>query len=809
MHLRTSLILSAVLASCAFGLDNGSFESRGHLDPWRPLGSMQGNKGQLKVVQDVRRQGRQSLMLSASGGNEAGVSQVIQLPANSMWRARCWIKTRQLNDAYNGPSPTRKGHSSPSGEGESEGLQMEGPAGDSTGGEARATLQIRTMENGIVAEAPGLSDALDWKELELAFRAPAKGSLSLILVLEGAKSDGQAWFDDVQLDRVENTEFQERVLDFPIMWAKGMPYTKLLPKDVQGLPGAWSCGQVARAQILRYWSLKTRLRCSGTYWYYRRDTKELLQADYNVPFPWERMGATLADAVPTDPKVDPIADFAYRLCVAQRTNWPKEGDGPNWGYARGPRDVAVQYFGFDANAFRSIYFSQFLKTHTWNDVYDTVRREIDEGRPVCMHLTGSRPNVGHYVVITGYRKVADVYEFMINWGSRGGYNPAQSFRIDQPIGGFDTPDTRSAIVGIQPDTVHEQLPLYNKIAEQWDSDYDAWVASDLLWNPNRREYAAIYPAGPKAAQRLHYQRISAGGLPLGGSVPLTLRGNCRKPVLAWSGSSYGIAWEDRTEKIGIIYFARFSPTNGRLLDPAPIRIGPGASDPWRPSVTLACSGSEFALVYAVNGRLEFIRISSGGQLLADSRRTIADGIDPHLVWLGDSYALAYAAGSEVYLARLDREGVVQGRARRVSSAPGLAAYTPKVVWSDSQFGIAWEHYNASKQHQILFCRADNRGEPIEGSLVTVNDFDSDPGRYVRNPCLSCRKGEFILTYRKNDAYLTRLSDKGKVLENRYLSGAPEYLTHVTSGDVTHVLYVQPHSQERSVEVQSCLFPLGK
>jgi hypothetical protein len=100
------------------------------------------------------------------------------------------------------------------------------------------------------------------------------------------------------------------------------------------------------------------------------------------------------------------------------------------------------------------------------------------------------------------------------------------------------------------------------------------------------------------------------------------------------------------------------------------------------------------------------------------------------------------------------------------------------------------------------------GRPIPNSHVNVTAF-GDPPRFALNPGISHHSGEFVVTFRKGTGYLARLSEQGKILETRYLIWACEYLTHATQGGVANVLYVKSNPGERSVEVESCLFPLGK
>jgi hypothetical protein len=603
----------------------------------------------------------------------------------------------------------------------------------------------------------------------------------------------------VSSTRHGDTSVDEKVLDFPIYWAKGPPYNARLPKDLRGQPSAWSCGQVARAMIVRYYSLRMPLRTSGTYFYKRRDTGQWLHADYNVPFQWDRMASTLQGVAANDPRVAPIADFVYRFGVAQRTNWPKAGDGPDWGYTREMTEILVKYFGFDPSGGRFIHFGPFLKEHTWDDLYAIMRKEIDEGRPIYFRLAG------HSVVITGYRRSGWKHEFMIHWGTHGGYDPRQAVRIDQPLGRFADPLAHWIWIGVKPDTTHSQLPLYNKLAEVWDgTQYDAWPISTIGWSESRGEYVAVFPARQRGRQVLYVQRQKADGKPVGQPRPLDLPkgSHPQQPVIAWGKGFCGLAWVDRANPENPACFCRLDAETLEVEGPI-VRLGKAKTDGWRPVVSLVCSGSEYGVAWADSGKIRFARISAAGSLVPDSTRTICDGIDPCLQATAEGYAIACVSDKTLCFARLDRQGGVLGPVRRINAMPCHAVWTPRLAATPNGFGLAWENVDEPfRRHSIGFCLLDATGAP-QGAPAKV----LEGSRYIRNPCLSFSNGQFVLTCRRDDAWLVRLAADGKIIEQRYLFWAPEYLAHVRAGGKANVLYLKPHPGEGAVEVESCLFSL--
>jgi hypothetical protein len=157
-------------------LANPSFESADALSGWR--GVVIADYGHWPVASidsDTHMEGRQSLVVESKDPTDFAVVQTIRLPARSLWRATCWIKT--------------------------EGLKATDPA--ATGG----TLQIRTMDNGPIAAAPGQFGTSEWRQATVTFRVPDSGEAQLVLFFVGfGKGTGKVWLDDVRLREMTSAD---------------------------------------------------------------------------------------------------------------------------------------------------------------------------------------------------------------------------------------------------------------------------------------------------------------------------------------------------------------------------------------------------------------------------------------------------------------------------------------------------------------------------------------------------------------------------------------------------------------------------
>ena len=166
------VILVALTAASAFGLENESFESTDALQGWQAVVMTQGGEPVIRADQGDARDGKQSLFVEASDPADIAIVQKLALPAGTLWRASCWIRT--------------------------EDLQPDGPAG--TGG----TIEIRALDNRLVGAGPAQFGTSPWREVKVPFRVGDSGEVNLVLFFVGfGKGTGKAWFDAVRLERIE------------------------------------------------------------------------------------------------------------------------------------------------------------------------------------------------------------------------------------------------------------------------------------------------------------------------------------------------------------------------------------------------------------------------------------------------------------------------------------------------------------------------------------------------------------------------------------------------------------------------------
>ena len=205
------------------------------------------------------------------------------------------------------------------------------------------------------------------------------------------------------------------------------------------------------------------------------------------------------------------------------------------------------------------------------------------------------------------------------------------------------------------------------------------------------------------------------------------------PSFVWSGSEYGISWDDeRDGNNGEIYFAR--------LDRLGNKIGSDVRVTWDSEISfyssIAWTGKEYGIAWLDARNLQcgyfaiyFARLdASGNKISSDIRITPVFRIHsyhdptPNLVWTGSEYAVSwqvYQDGNfDIYFTRFDPSGNKIGSDVRVARPiERISSNFPSLVWTGNGYGISWDE-ERDGNYEIYFARLDPSGNKI-GSDVRV------------------------------------------------------------------------------------------
>jgi len=276
------------------------------------------------------------------------------------------------------------------------------------------------------------------------------------------------------------------------------------------------------------------------------------------------------------------------------------------------------------------------------------------------------------------------------------------------------------------------------------------VIPSLSWTGS--EFGVSWQDYRDGNYEIYFARISSSGAKLGSDLRVTndARYSCY-PSLSWTGSEFGVSWEDDRDLNWEIYFARISSSGAKLG--SDLRVTNDASSSMHPS--LSWTGSEFGMSWEDirdrNYEIYFARVSSAGAKLgSDLRATNAAGASlyPSLSWTGSEFGVSwmdYGDGNwnwEIYFARVSSSGAKLGSDLRVTNAASDSGY-PSLSWTGSEFGVSWEDFRDGNA-EIYFALVSSADAKLGEDLRVTNDASSS-----ELPSLSWTGSEFGVSWQDN------------------------------------------------------------
>jgi hypothetical protein len=321
----------------------------------------------------------------------------------------------------------------------------------------------------------------------------------------------------------------------------------------------------------------------------------------------------------------------------------------------------------------------------------------------------------------------------------------------------------------QPDTYGDPAAATSGAA----NDYDAtltWTGQEygMTWADWRSGYT----------RRIYFARLDALGNKIGADTQVEFFSDeAGEPWIVWTGTEYGVAWEDyRLGRAGV-YFARVDASGNKIGDEIPVSRSIGFYFYMKP--ILVWTGQEYGVAWSDESTgsfdVYFARLDARGNLIGeilDVRDAAGHAYLGDLVWNGQEFGIAWqdyrggsSSESEVYFARVGADGNLIGSEVRVTTASGQSN-APTLAWNGSGWGVAWNDNRQSSYYDIYFGRLDAAGTKIGGDLrLTSTSINS---RYGRMEWTGAKYGLTWLEY--NQAHFVHLDPLGTVLHTPIVLG---------------------------------------
>jgi hypothetical protein len=234
------------------------------------------------------------------------------------------------------------------------------------------------------------------------------------------------------------------------------------------------------------------------------------------------------------------------------------------------------------------------------------------------------------------------------------------------------------------------------------SDSVSWSRTDSLeWTGS--EFGLSWDEQTRDARRISLTRVSAGGTEIGPEMqPTGGDEDSDFPYLAWTGSEYALLWRKSPDIIfrpGNIMFSRFGSDGSELATTVlfPIESGLAVCSP------LTWTGSDL-VTSCYRTEQPLLRLTPLGEILGSTDPS--DGIWtnwPFLIWNGSSIGVFWHGHtgdddpcaepgshcSNVFYAEIRSDGTRAGEIVRVTDSD-VRNYPASAVWTGSEYGLTWD-----------------------------------------------------------------------------------------------------------------------
>ena len=239
-------------------------------------------------------------------------------------------------------------------------------------------------------------------------------------------------------------------------------------------------------------------------------------------------------------------------------------------------------------------------------------------------------------------------------------------------------------------------------------------------------YLAIYAGGSEGAD-MYETRLDVSGAklePTEQRIALQNADSSGGPIV-WVGDRYGVAWQDRRDGDYEIYFTELGATGNKVL--VDTRVTNAFDFSVNPD--LAWNGTEFVLAWQDrrNGVFEIFaqRIALNGTLAGTAVNVSSgfvlppfDAEAPSLASGQKSLGVVYASGpsgsQELIFRSLEQTTLAPIAGPLTVSVPGAAAVSPQIVWNEDRYVITWYHRTASPgaERAIYATAVDEEGKVL-------------------------------------------------------------------------------------------------
>jgi hypothetical protein len=253
-------------------------------------------------------------------------------------------------------------------------------------------------------------------------------------------------------------------------------------------------------------------------------------------------------------------------------------------------------------------------------------------------------------------------------------------------------------------------------------------------------------------------------------------GNQFEPRVAFDGTNYLVVWQHMPAETGDddrsdVFGARVSRA-GEVLDPEGIPIATTTDDEYRPVV--AFDGTNYLVAWHERtGGIRATRVSTAGTVLDSTALTISpNGWNAAVAYGGGSYLVVWNDGP-IVASRVGTDGSVLDPAGVTISPSSHLEAEPAIAFDGTNHLVAWDDNRNDPWGDIFAARVSPAGTVLDPSGIAVATNSSPAGLAQREPSVAAN-GSFLVAWRDDrrlgvtaggaDIFAAKVNGDGAVLD---------------------------------------------
>jgi hypothetical protein len=329
------------------------------------------------------------------------------------------------------------------------------------------------------------------------------------------------------------------------------------------------------------------------------------------------------------------------------------------------------------------------------------------------------------------------------------------------------------------------LMVPNVKISEWGSDGSTRT---IVWTGS--EFGIAYDGWN---YRIYFTRVSGDGTVIDEEKPVMEAGYSYRPSMVWTGSEYAIAFQNDGGSDAVnIYYLRLSDHGIKIDEEIQLTDVPRTFAELIPS--LVWTGSLLGMTwhretldgtewysYVYFQEFDVSGVDASEEIVLNEHE---DGRNPQLVWIGSEFGITWK-WDDIFYSHVNAEGIRLTDPIRQTSLTYDMLHFIRTEWTGSEFGIAWSDRRVEGgTSQIYFSSFRPDGTKDDPDIML-----SDPAQYAINPQIIWTGSEFAVAWVGSHACCDESALK--LFFDRITTGGNETgneiaLTDATDGDFSPV-----------------------